>query len=145
MDQDEPDSEPEEELAPVVPQPQPKRKDKPKGKGKGKAKAKKDETGAKKKVYKSRRTESYSSYIYRVLKQVHPDTGITKRGMSVMNSFVNDMFERLAVEAGKVTRYSKKTTLSSRDVQTSTRLLLPGELAKHAVAGGLQACTKYEN
>eukprot|EP00567_Pseudictyota_dubia_P003309 CAMPEP_0197432208 /NCGR_PEP_ID=MMETSP1175-20131217/304_1 /TAXON_ID=1003142 /ORGANISM="Triceratium dubium, Strain CCMP147" /LENGTH=69 /DNA_ID=CAMNT_0042960221 /DNA_START=47 /DNA_END=253 /DNA_ORIENTATION=+ len=48
-----------------------------------------------------KRTESYSSYIYKVLKQVHPDTGISKKGMSIMNSFINDIFERIASEAGK--------------------------------------------
>ena len=36
-----------------------------------------------------KRTETYSSYIYKVLKQVHPDTGISKKGMSIMNSFIN--------------------------------------------------------
>ncbi|CAN0142784.1 unnamed protein product [Pylaiella littoralis] len=41
----------------------------------------------------NKRTESYSSYIYKVLKQVHPDTGISKRGMSIMNSFINDVFD----------------------------------------------------
>ena len=56
---------------------------------------------------KKKRTESYSSYIYKVLKQVHPDTGISKKGMSIMNSFINDIFERLAGEAGKLARYSK--------------------------------------
>ena len=35
---------------------------------------------------KKSRSESYSTYIYRVLKQVHPDTGISKKGMSIMNS-----------------------------------------------------------
>ena len=34
---------------------------------------------------RSKRTESYSSYIYKVSKQVHPDTGISKKGMSIMN------------------------------------------------------------
>ena len=53
---------------------------------------------------KKSRTESYSTYIYRVLKQVHPDTGISKKGMSIMNSFINDIFERIAGEAGKVAR-----------------------------------------
>ena len=51
---------------------------------------------------KKKRTESYSSYIYKVLKQVHPDTGISKKGMSIMNSFINDIFERIASEAGKL-------------------------------------------
>ena len=41
------------------------------------AKAPKKAAGGKK---KKTRVESYSTYIYRVLKQVHPDTGISKKG-----------------------------------------------------------------
>jgi histone H2B len=78
-----------------------------------------------------------------VLKQVHPDTGISKRGVSILNSFINDIFERLATEAGKLARYTKKSTLSSREIQTAVRLTLPGELAKHAVSEGTKAVTKY--
>ena len=95
------------------------------------------------KATKKKRTESYSTYIYKVLKQVHPDTGISKRGMSIMNSFINDIFERIASEAGKLARYNKKSTLSSREVQTAIRLILPGELAKHAVSEGTKAVTKF--
>ena len=104
------------------------------------AKAPKKAAGDKK---KKARTESYSTYIYRVLKQVHPDTGISKKGMSIMNSFINDIFERIASEAGKLARYNKKSTLSSREVQTAIRLILPGELAKHAVSEGTKAVTKF--
>ncbi|KAH9155117.1 hypothetical protein LEN26_003315, partial [Aphanomyces euteiches] len=57
--------------------------------------------GDKSKNRKAKRIESYSTYIYKVLKQVHPETGISKRGMSIMNSFINDIFERIASEAGK--------------------------------------------
>ena len=92
---------------------------------------------------KKKRTESYSSYIYKVLKQVHPDTGISKKGMSIMNSFINDIFDRIAGEAGKLTAYSKRSTRSSREIQTSVRLMLPGELAKHAVSEGTKAVTKF--
>jgi histone H2B len=63
-----------------------------------------------------KRTETFSLYIYRVLKQVHPDTGISKRSMSIMNSFINDTFERIALEASKLVRYNKKRTLSSREI-----------------------------
>ena len=92
-----------------------------------------------------KRVESYSSYIYKVLKQVHPETGISKRGMSIMNSFINDIFERLALEASRLSRYNKKSTLSSREIQTAVRLLLPGELAKHAVSEGTKAVTKFQS
>lgn len=90
-----------------------------------------------------RRRESYGIYIYKVLKQVHPDTGISSRGMSIMNSFVNDVFERVAAEASRLTKYNRRSTVSSREIQTAVRLLLPGELAKHAVSEGTKAVTKY--
>jgi histone H2B len=92
-----------------------------------------------------RRVETFSVYIFRVLKQVHPETGISKKSMQIMNSFINDIFEKIALEASKLVRYNKKHTLSSREVQTAVRLLLPGELAKHAVSEGTKAVTKYSS
>ena len=71
------------------------------------------------------------------------ETGISKKGMAVMNSFVNDIFDKIMTEAGKLVRYNKKATLSSREVQTAVRLALPGELAKHAVSEGTKAVTKF--
>ena len=100
-------------------------------------------TGDKKKKRSHKRVETFSSYIYKVLKQVHPDCGISKKSMSIMNSFITDIFERTMVEAGKLARYSKRSTVSSREVQSAIRLVLPGELAKHAVSEGTKAVTKF--
>ena len=47
------------------------------------SKAAKASKGGDKKRSK-KRVESYSTYIYKVLKQVHPDTGISKKGMSII-------------------------------------------------------------
>ncbi|CAA21865.1 Histone H2B-alpha [Schizosaccharomyces pombe] len=91
------------------------------------------------------RKETYSSYIYKVLKQVHPDTGISNQAMRILNSFVNDIFERIATEASKLAAYNKKSTISSREIQTAVRLILPGELAKHAVTEGTKSVTKYSS
>ncbi|XP_067883994.1 histone H2B-like, partial [Heterodontus francisci] len=89
------------------------------------------------------RKESYSIYIYKVMKQVHPDTGISSKAMSIMNSFVNDIFGRIAGEASRLGHYNKCRTISSQEIQTAVRLLLPGELAKDAVSEGTKAVTKY--
>ncbi|KAM4748636.1 histone H2B 1.1-like [Rhinophrynus dorsalis] len=94
-----------------------------------------------KKRRKSRK-ESYAIYVYKVLKQVHPDTGISSKAMGIMNSFVNDIFERIAGEASRLAHYNKRSTITSREIQTAVRLLLPGELAKHAVSEGTKAVTK---
>ena len=98
-----------------------------------------------KKARKVKRAETFSSYILKVLKQVHPQMTISKRGMMIMNSVVNDSFERVAAEAGRLCRYSGKGTLSSREVQTAVRLVFPGELAKHAVGEGTKAVTKFSS
>jgi len=99
--------------------------------------------GAKDTKRHKKRKETYAIYIYKVLKQVHPDTGISSKAMSIMNSFVNDIFERIANEASKLSNHNGRSTISSREIQTSVRLLLPGELAKHAVSEGTKAVTKY--
>merc|ERR1711973_245474 len=57
---------------------------------------------------KPKRKESYAIYIYKVLKQVHPDTGVSSKAMSIMNSFVNDIFERIAAEASRLAHYNKR-------------------------------------
>lgn len=105
-----------------------------------------DKTGVKTgRRHKKANYASYSSYIYKVLKQVHPETGISKKAMSIMDSFVHDIFERLASESGRLARYNKRHTITSREIQTAVRLILPGELAKHAVSEGTKAVTKYNS
>ncbi len=96
-----------------------------------------------KKARRRTRHETFSVYIYKVLKQVHNDTGVSKKSMAIMNSFINDIFERIALEASKLVRYNKKHTLSAREVQSAVKLLLPGELAKHAIIEGAKAVNKY--
>ncbi|ODM93530.1 Histone H2B 1.2 [Orchesella cincta] len=62
--------------------------------------------------------ESYAIYIYKVWRHVHHDTGVCSKAMSVMthevNSFVNDIFERIAAEASRLAHYNKRTTITSR-------------------------------
>lgn len=96
-----------------------------------------------KRKIKKRRVQSYSIYIYKVLKQVHPNVGISSRSMGIMNSFVSDIFERIASEAARLVLYNRKRTLSSREIQSATKLILPGELAKHAVSEAAKAIHSY--
>jgi histone H2B len=96
-----------------------------------------------KKKRKSKRSESYQTYIHKVLKQVHPEIGVSKKAMSIMNSFIGDIFQRIATEAGRLSQYNSKATLSSREVQTACKLVLPGELAKHAISEGTKSVSKF--
>ena len=53
-------------------------------------------------------------YIYKVLKQVHPDTGVSRKAMSIMNSFVNDLFERIANEAYRLATTNVRLALAMK-------------------------------
>uniref|UniRef100_T1J5U8 Histone H2B n=1 Tax=Strigamia maritima TaxID=126957 RepID=T1J5U8_STRMM len=97
----------------------------------------------KKKKLRKRKKESFATYIYRVLKQVHPDIGVSSKAMVVMNSFVCDIFERIATESSRLTQANKRSTITSREIQTAVRLVIPGELAKHAVSEGTKAVSNY--
>jgi histone H2A len=67
--------------------------------------------------------------------------GISQKAMAIVNSFVGDIFNRVILEAKILMEVSKEKSFSSRTVQTATRLLLPPELAKHAVSEGTKAVT----
>jgi histone H2B len=97
------------------------------------------------KKVRRKKFDSYSVYIYRVLKNIHGEIGISKRAMGVMNSFVADLFERVALEASKLNRYQRKHTISSGDIQAAVKLILPGDLAEHAIAEGTRALGKFSN
>eukprot|EP00057_Strongylocentrotus_purpuratus_P020366 XP_011674840.1 PREDICTED: late histone H2B.L3-like [Strongylocentrotus purpuratus] len=98
-------------------------------KGSKKAKAPRP-SGDKKR--RRKRKESYGIYIYKVLKQVHPDTGISSRAMSIMNSLVNDVFERIAAEASRLAHYNKKSAninMTNKDIDMTNHL--PTKLKKN--------------
>ena len=93
----------------------------------------------KKKAHKSSRGENYKLYITRVLKVMHPDASITREAVGVVNSFVNDMFGRIASDAGRITTFGKRSTLTSRDLGAAVAMNFPDSLAKHARAEGAKA------
>tara|TARA_Y100000780_G_scaffold210142_1_gene208201 strand:+ start:154 stop:492 length:339 start_codon:yes stop_codon:yes gene_type:complete len=103
---------------------------------------------AKKNVKKSvarkpRRNVSYATYINRVLKGASKaKLTLSSKSMKIVNSLVLDFFERIAVESAALARSTKKRTLGSREVQTAVRLVLPAELAKHAMAEATRAVAK---
>ncbi|TQD69112.1 hypothetical protein C1H46_045356 [Malus baccata] len=89
--------------------------------------------GGKKKKRLKKSVETYKIYIFKVLKQVHPNIGISSKAMGIMNSFINNIFEKIAQESSRLERYNKKPTITSWEIQTVVRLVLLGELAKHAM------------
>ena len=77
--------------------------------------------------------------------QVHPDTGISSKDMGIMNSFVHNIYERIATKASRFAHCNKKSTIVSRELQTR-----PNQAACARWTGqtpreseGIKAVTKY--
>jgi len=60
-----------------------------------------------------------------------------------MNSFTHDMMNRLTIEATQLAQLSGRDGFGVQELQKAVALVLPGELAKHAISEGTKALTKY--
>jgi histone H2B len=113
------------------------------GKGKAGAPNKSGSIGGPKKRSRKSRGSGWKTYIHRTHKQVYNQITLSKSTMGVLTSFVEDMFQKLLSEAVHIAKINNTKTLSAREIQTSARLLLPPELAKHAMSEGTKAVAKY--
>ena len=105
--------------------------------------SKKKSTGEKRR--KTKRRVSYASQILAVLKNVHPSTEVSEPSMDLINSFVHDLFEKIAREAIKVPFYTKRSFITAREIQSAVQLVLPNDMGKHTVSEGNNAVLQYTN
>ncbi|ELV13030.1 late histone H2B.L4 [Tupaia chinensis] len=89
------------------------------------------------------RKNSFAPYFPRVLSQFHRGLRLTPQSVSILDSFVHDFLQRIAEEAASLARYNKSSAITSREIQTAVRLILHGELCKHAVFEGTKALIRY--
>lgn len=99
-----------------------------------------------------KRSESYASYIYKVLKKLnktqsgtkYEDVGISSNAMKIMVAFVDDCFRRIATEAGRLASKNGSKTLGAREIQTAVRLLVPPGFARYAISEGTKAAERID-
>lgn len=96
-----------------------------------------------------KRHETYSTYIYKVLRnenlrsETNSELGISNRGMEVMNSLVNDLFDRIATEASTLAKISKRNTIGKKDIEAAVKLVLPGDIGRVAREEAEKALNKF--
>ena len=100
---------------------------------------------AERKQIRKKDFSSFDTYIKKVLKQIHPDTSIKGESVVEMNNFVKFVLYEIMRVVNILTSQNDKKTVTSREVMMASQALLPGELARHAVAEGNKAVTKYNS
>ncbi|CDW59349.1 Histone H2B [Trichuris trichiura] len=89
------------------------------------------------------RTEPYTRYVHKILKEVHPSLSITSEAMSDMNSILYDALDRISNEASRLVRHRKGRLTDHQDVEAVARSVLPRELRNDAIREGKRAVAKY--
>lgn len=85
----------------------------------------------------------FDIYIRKVGKQVHPDMLLSSNFLNQTNRIIVRLGEKIAEKAFQLTEKEDRKTIGSREIQSAVRLIIPGELTKHAVSEGTKAVTKY--
>ena len=87
---------------------------------------------------------TFGTYIFKILKQLHPDTGITSNAKLTINNLLIDILQKIVKYAEVLLIVTNKNTLTSREIQSSIRSILPKKLAQDAVNEGTRALTRFD-
>ena len=91
------------------------------------------------------RERNFMAYLYKIVKKVHPEVGANKESMETMNSIILTFYDELAKESARISKKGNHNTLQATDIQTAAKLVLPQELALHAITSGASSVQKYLN
>lgn len=77
------------------------------------------------------------------MKEVKPELSISKKGMMMVNNILAELFIKIMQEARNLMIFSKRQTLSSKEIESSIKLHFPGELMKLAVQTSRTSLQKF--
>lgn len=87
----------------------------------------------------------YDTYLYRILKQVHPDMGLTSSAKKYINKLLNMFVKKIAYNTHLLVSIKKTKIIDCMTIQSAIKLCFPNELATHSISEGLKAVAKYKS
>jgi histone H2A len=85
----------------------------------------------------------FDSFIFKLLKTVHPDHGISRDALATINNLVKIIIKDLVAVTNLLLLSSSKTTLSSKEIRYAVNIVFHDYLAKAAIANGEGAVKIY--
>lgn len=96
-------------------------------------------------ITKTKDYTKYHTFIYKVLKQVHPDNSITADAKALMNDLVIDLIARLVQASNTAATTAETKTMTTAEIQKAVNELMTPKLASYAVAEGTKAVIAYSD
>jgi hypothetical protein len=88
--------------------------------------------------------ESYRREVYKVLKQVHPDIGIERSGLTSVDVILADIESRLTAAALRLAEGEDADELNEVHIARAVREVVQGELVVHGLSEGNRALQRFE-
>jgi len=104
-----------------------------------------EETKEEHKNNKKKKTRYFETYISKVLKNITPENGITANAKQQLNSAVCIFAKIVSDKVSHLTTIAKKKTMSVKEVENATNLLLTGKLLSGTIAHGAESIEKFES
>ena len=100
------------------------------------------EEKVKKKKHRKAPKEQLTGYLLKILKDVNPSTGISKKGMNIMSDLVNGFIVDVSLHASTLVRQNKKRTLDPKNVSSAIKIVVP-KLAGRLIDAGHESAERF--
>jgi len=88
---------------------------------------------------------SFKIYIYKILADVHPETGIAAQALNTVDAFIRILSTKLSETSRNLTIQRDLKTIEEKDVLAAAEILLGGELSTQAKDYCAKALQKYSS
>jgi len=86
---------------------------------------------------------SYGRYLKQVLRQTDGSMTLSKESILVLDSMMDDIFNRISNQASQLVYARRKKTLTDRDMDFAVKLIVPGDLGDHSMREGYRAVDSF--
>jgi histone H3/H4 len=97
------------------------------------------------KVVKKKKNHFFEIYISKVQKQIAENCGITLNAKQQLNSFLCFLCKHICNIVRELTLFSKKKTISEKEIINSLNIILSAELLKNSIIEGEKAVNIFKN
>lgn len=102
-------------------------------------------TTARRRCSSSTKEDVFKSYTYRILKNIHPNVGITRYGSLTVNWIIEKFQSAILEKAYELMMERGLNTMSAKLIEQAIPYILVGDIISRTLAGAKRAFDRYKS
>ena len=94
---------------------------------------------------KCKRNRFFEIYISKIIKNISKSNGITSNAKQQLNNFICILAAKISNTAIELTTFSKKKTISEKEILNSTKILIEGDILNNCILEAAKSLINYNN